>query len=142
MGQMRLASIVVLAVLGGGSAVPSAAVAGSTDPGTSGGRFVLAPTPNGVMRLDTETGVVSLCTVVNGAPECRAGTDERSAMESEIARLTRENAELKARPGNPPASVTAKPPSDEDVDRALSMMEKFVRRMMQIMKSDESGDPI
>jgi hypothetical protein len=142
MGLMRLVGIVVLVVLGSGNAVLNPAVAESADADTSAGRFVLAPTPNGVMRLDTRTGAMSLCTVVNGAPECRAGTDERSAMESEIARLTRENAELKARLGNPPSGVTSTPPSEEDVDRALSMMEKFVRRMMQIMKSDQRGDPI
>jgi hypothetical protein len=142
MGQMRFASFVVLVALGCSSAVPNGAVAESTDPDTSAGRFVLAPTANGVMRLDTQSGAMSLCTVVNGAPECRAGPDERSAMESEIARLTRENAELKARLGNSPNGLTSKPPSDEDVDRALSIMEKFVRRMMHIMQSEESGDPI
>jgi hypothetical protein len=114
------------------------------------GRFAAVPTANGMLRLDSQTGGVSLCTNVNGVPECRSGPDERAALEAEITRLSHENADLRsALAGNPP-SVSARPPtgsksnapSDSEVDRALNVMEKFVQRMMRLMKDDPSGNPI
>jgi hypothetical protein len=114
------------------------------------GRFAAVPTTNGIMRLDQQTGAVSLCTNVNGVPECRSGADERAALEAEIARLSRENAELRSQlAGNAP-SASAQPhsgpkldvPSGSEIDRALNIMEKFVQRMMRMMKDDSSNSPI
>jgi hypothetical protein len=128
----------------------SAGPGSAETPPPAPGRFALAPTVDGVMRLDTETGVMSLCTIANGAPECRVGPDERAALEAEIARLSRENAEMKSQlagqssPGSmrSPSGATSKLPPDEEVDRALQMMEKFVRQMMRIMKEDSTDNPI
>jgi hypothetical protein len=117
---------------------------------STSGRFAAVPTANGVLRLDSQTGAVSLCTAVNGVPECRSGPDERAALEAEIARLSKENADLRSTlAGNspslsahPPTGSKSNPPSDGEVDRALSIMEKFVQRMMRIIKDDPSGHPI
>ena len=55
----------------------------------------MTPTQGGFLRLDKETGAVSFCTVDAGLSVCRVSADERAALENEIARLRRDNAELK-----------------------------------------------
>jgi hypothetical protein len=49
----------------------------------------------GVLRLDTRTRQVSQCSRSDAGWACKAVPDERSALESEIARLRGENATLK-----------------------------------------------
>jgi hypothetical protein len=109
---------------------------------TENGRYSMTPVQDGFLRLDTRTGAVAMCRVVNGAPECRLAADERAALENEIGRLQAQNGELrlKAPPG---ATVAAPPPnlpSEQDIDRALSFAERFIRRMMRIMR-EEGGTP-
>ena len=48
-----------------------------------------------MLRLDTRTGQVSLCARKDANWACNAVPDERQALESEIARLQRENGALK-----------------------------------------------
>ena len=64
--------------------------------GGENGRFSMTPVANGFLRLDTRTGQTSLCTVNAGEAQCRAGADERAALDAEIDRLSKENAALKA----------------------------------------------
>jgi hypothetical protein len=61
--------------------------------------------------------------------------------------LARENAELKERlvqaranPATKPISPTPSSPlpSDEEVDRALGFMEKFLRRFMSIVREEKA----
>jgi hypothetical protein len=48
-----------------------------------------------VLRLDTRSGQVSHCSRSDGGWVCKVVPDERSALETEIARLQSENATLK-----------------------------------------------
>jgi hypothetical protein len=116
------------------------------------GRYTMAPTTDGFLRLDSRTGEVSECRREADAYRCRLVADERSALQAEIDRLEQENAALKerlARAGGPmePPGSGAKPgaptrsPSEVEVDRALGVMERFVRRFMSILR-DERADPI
>ena len=108
---------------------------------TENGRYGMTPVQDGFLRLDTRTGAVAMCRLVNGAPECRLAADERAALENEIGRLQAENRDLRLKaPGpsaaNPPSGL----PSDQDLDRALSFAERFMRGMMRIMR-EEGGTP-
>jgi len=79
--------------------------AGAERPGAlgSGGAIFDDADSRGFLRLDKETGAVSFCTVDAGLSVCRVSADERAALENEIARLRRDNAELKtARSPNAP----------------------------------------
>jgi hypothetical protein len=108
------------------------------DPATENGRYSMTPVQDGFLRLDTRTGTVAMCRLVNGAPECRLAADERTAMENEIGRLQAENKQLrlKAPPGPSAAAPPSNLPSEQDMDRALSFAERFMRRMMRIMRED------
>ena len=101
-------------------------------------RFSITPADGGFVRLNKETGAVSYCSVKDGVTVCRLGAEERSALESEIERLRKENAALKARAeGAPPPS--ARPnggPSEEEFERALSFTERFLRRIMRIFREE------
>jgi hypothetical protein len=111
------------------------------DPATAeNGRYSMTPVQDGFLRLDTRTGAVALCRLVNGAPECRLAADERTAMENEIGRLQTENRDLRLKaPGAGAANRPSGLPSDQDMDRALSFAEKFMRGMMRIMREEGSA---
>jgi hypothetical protein len=120
--------------------VASGALAEPTDPAvTENGRYSMTPVQDGFLRLDTRSGAVAMCRVVDRTPECRLAADERAALESEIGRLSAENKELRtkaASPTNPPAAAL---PSEHDMDRALSFAERFMRGMMRIMREEGSA---
>ena len=71
------------------------AAAGEATPDGEHGRFSFTTVADGVLRLDLQTGEVSLCSqrVVGWA--CQAAPDDRVVLENEIARLRAENAALK-----------------------------------------------
>ena len=121
------------------AAAPALAV-DAPDVSTENGRYAMTPAPDGFLRLDTRTGAVSLCTVASGAVACRASAEERRALEDEVDRLTQENARLKqaADPSHPASKYGI--PNDQDVDRALSVAERFMKRMMKILRDDAAGD--
>ena len=105
------------------------------------GRYTMTPTPEGFLRLDTRTGAVALCTTTSGVAGCRGAPEERGALESEIARLSKENAELKqqlAQRGKGSRALDL--PKEEDMDKALNFAEKFMRRRMRIMREEEPKD--
>jgi len=109
-------------------------------PSVQDGRFSMTPTQAGFLRLDKETGAVSFCTVEAGLSVCRISADERAAFESEIARLRRDNAELKAAQGGGAPGASSNLPKEEDMERVLSFTERFMRRMMRIFKEEANGD--
>ena len=66
-----------------------------TAPDSENGRYAFNQVSDGMLRLDTRTGQVSLCAKKDAGWACNAVPDERQALESEIARLQRENGVLK-----------------------------------------------
>ena len=120
-----LAMIVAAPARAAGPAAPAEA--------TENGRYSMTPVEGGFLRLDTRTGMVSLCKVESGSPYCRAATEERAALESEIDRRVKQNEALKKQP------EASRLPSRQDFDRALDYAEQFMRRMMRIMREDEPG---
>src|SRR5690349_8632685 len=89
----KLALIVVAAIL------PLAAEAEDMD-----GRYRMSPTPEGFLKLDSRSGVVSECKRGQDGYQCRLVPDEHNALQAEIDRLARENSALKeqlAKAGSP-----------------------------------------
>jgi hypothetical protein len=99
----------------------------------------MTPAEGGFLRLDTETGSVSFCSVKDGQSMCRAGVDEIAGLEAEVARLRQENAELKSKLSGAPAAQpkdSSGLPSEEEFDRTLSYAERFLRRIMKILREE------
>jgi hypothetical protein len=131
-------------------------------PDSENGRFTFSQVSDGMLRLDTRTGQVSLCGKKDAGWSCAAVPDERSALENEIARLQRENGALKqemvsrgiALPntvtGIPPAATDKRElqlnvplPSDAEIDRMMTAFEKIWRRLVDmVQKNPPGGDKI
>ena len=84
-------------------------------PDSENGRYIFSAVPDGMLRLDTRTGAVSICARKDAGWACTSVPDERQALENEIARLQRENGALKkdmlARGLPLPGGVASAPPS-------------------------------
>ena len=130
---------------------PAPAAHAQSAPESENGRFSFSPVSDGMLRLDTRSGQVSLCARKDAGWACNAVPDERSALESEIARLQRENGTMKkdmfARGLPLPAgvsgsasdrqrelNVTVPLPSDAEIDRMMTAFEKMWRRLVEIVQ--------
>ncbi|OKO70726.1 hypothetical protein [Bradyrhizobium sp. AS23.2] len=144
-------------------------VAAQSAPDSENGRYSMTPIPEGVLRLDTRTGAMSTCTRNGAGWGCYAVPDERAAFDAEIGRLQAEVEKLKeqlaagptvsgkideALPKSDPLKK-AEPkvaegdrkieiplPSDQDVDRVMSFLEKAWRRLIEManrVQKDVSG---
>ena len=157
------ASFAALTVVSGSLAAAQSA------PDSENGRYAMTPIPEGVLRLDTRTGTMSTCTRNGSGWACYAVPDERAAFDAEIGRLQAEVEKLKgqlaagptvsgkideALPKSDPLKK-AEPkvaegdrkieiplPSDQDVDRVMSFIEKAWRRLIDManrVQKDVSG---
>jgi len=116
------------------------------------GRYRMTPAEGGAfLRLDTQTGAMSVCQRKDGRWACEAVPDERRALETEIDRLKSEVKRLEELlalpdPGTPDGKRAQRSgpklslPSEEDLDRAMDyaqrMMRKFKERMREFRDSD------
>ena len=104
------------------------------------GRYRMEKTETGFVRLDTASGDVSLCREQDGQIVCRMAADERAAFEKELELLTKRVEALEK--DGATGLTDAKPslPSDEEIDRTMSIMEKMMQRFMGIVKNLEDGE--
>jgi hypothetical protein len=144
-------------------------VAAQSAPDSDNGRYSMTPIPEGVLRLDTRTGTMSTCTKNGAGWACYAVPDERAAFDAEIGRLQAEVEKLKGQlaagptvsgkvdEALPKSDSLKKPepkiaegdrkieiplPSDQDVDRVMSFLEKAWRRLIDManrVQKDVSG---
>jgi hypothetical protein len=115
-------------------AAPLAGAAAQDASSPADGRYAMTPAPNGFLRLDTRTGAVSLCAVSGETVACRAAADERAALQDEIDRLMRENADLRGQTAQSRSRYGI--PSDRDIDRALGVGGRFMKRFMQMLRDE------
>ena len=150
--MLVLASVsVAILALGSAQAQPA--------PDSENGRYSFSTVPDGMLRLDTRTGAVSLCAKQAAGWACNMVPDERTALENEIARLQRENGALKkdmlARGLPLPGGIASAPsttqrelnlkvplPSDAEIDRMMTVFEKMWRRLVDMMQKTPGSDKI
>lgn len=145
--MIRTIPLVLVAAIG---AVPC--FAQGITPDDENGRFSFSQTKDGLLRLDSRTGQVSLCGEREAGWACHVVPDERSALEAEIARLQKENGLLKRQiiangntlPGGvstPDAQsepkIELKLPSDAEVDRLMAFFERIWRRLVDMIQSTQ-----
>jgi hypothetical protein len=127
-------------------------------PDSENGRYTFSAVSDGMLRLDTRTGAVSICARKDSGWACNTVPDERQALENEIARLQKENGALKkemlARGLSLPGGVASAPsaqrelnlkvplPSDAEIDRVMSAFEKMWRRLQDMVQKSPNSDKI
>jgi hypothetical protein len=103
-------------------------------PESENGRYSMSPVADGMLRLDTRSGQVSLCRQKSDGWVCEATADDRAAYEKEIARLQAKVAGLEAELGRRPGGSDLKLPSDADVDRVMKFFETVFRRFIGMIE--------
>jgi hypothetical protein len=120
------------------------------------GRYSMTPTANGVVRLDKETGAMSLCSGTEGHWSCQEMDDSQRTLTAEIDRLRAENKSLKEQLDHvdqnlglnePGSDAPSKPkftlPTEQDVDRAFDYLEamakKIHERLDRLQEQQERG---
>ncbi len=101
-------------------------------------RYRLEKSEDGYVRMNTQTGAMSLCEEKSGQLVCRMAADERSAFQDEIDRLQGSVRALDQRVSKLENSLASRLehnlPSEEDFNRTLGYMERFLRSFMNIAK--------
>ncbi|TYO63840.1 hypothetical protein FXV83_25235 [Bradyrhizobium hipponense] len=150
-------------------AISGGLVAAQSTPDSDNGRYSMTPIPEGVLRLDTRTGTMSTCTKNGTDWACYAVPDERAAFDAEIGRLQAEVDKLKGQLATGPTvsgkvdealpksdplkkaepkvadgdrKIEIPLPSDQDIDRVMSFLEKAWRRLIDMasrVQKDVSG---
>ena len=101
----------------------------------------------GFVRLDTQSGQMSLCNRVNAEWKCEAMSDEGRGLTAEVDKLRAENKRLqeevrrlddlvmgmKSGPGNRKLEL----PSEEDVDRAMTYLQRMIKKFQDKLKEFE-----
>ena len=162
----RFASAVILVAFLAVAAVATIAFAAKDEPADRpaeiAGRYAMSPAEGGgVIRLDSHTGQMSLCNRRDNQWLCSDMPDQGRGLAEEIERLRAENKTLKSDirrmedimvgDGRSAKSPSGQPegkfglPSEQDVDQALSYMERMFRKFRDKMKefdSDNKGTPL
>ncbi|MDM9619165.1 hypothetical protein A6U87_01120 [Rhizobium sp. AC44/96] len=99
----------------------------AAEPDTS--RFQLERSGDHFVRLDRQTGAMSLCEEKDGSLVCRMAADERAAYENELDRLSDRVTALENK-----SIVNKALPSDAEIDRSIGIMERWMRSFMGIVK--------
>lgn len=103
-------------------------------------RFQLERSGDHFVRLDKQTGAMSLCEEKDGSLVCRMAADERAAYEDELDRLSDRVSALENK-----SIVNKALPSDAEIDRSISIMEKMMKSFMGVVKQfqeDEKTAPL
>ncbi|MCR9137795.1 MAG: hypothetical protein NXI27_17485 [Alphaproteobacteria bacterium] len=98
------------------------------------GRYVMQRADDGFVRLDTQTGEMSLCRKQDEQFVCRMSADDRRALEAEIGLLEERIARLEAEGSDRRDGLT----TEDEIDRTMGIMENMMRRFMGVIEEFES----
>lgn len=112
-----------------------------------GDRYTLEKSATGYVRMDTQTGEMSICEERDGQLVCKLAADERKAFQDELESMQGAMKALDERITKLENSLAARLestiPTEEDFDRTLSFMERFFRTFIDIVKgAEEGGTPV
>lgn len=138
----------VLRILCLSSLVPAALLVAATTVVTAQetpGRFAMKDIEGGILRMDTKTGRISQCKKKDGEWACESIADDSAGLEDRISELKRENNALRAMLADAEKALLAAEgkarekakelPNDEELDRVMAFIEKFMRRFFDFAKS-------
>ena len=131
----------------------------ATDQGA--GRYTMHKAEDGFIRLDTQTGAMSLCRKDDDDWACERMASSGRGSDDEIAQLKQENRDLRAEvkrlarmlalkaPGRDDPLDPARPgskghgfklPTEKEVDQALNYFENILRKFQERLKKLERND--
>lgn len=139
--RVLVVAMVTLSMWTGAGLVASAA---SNDPPAPAGRFTMAPVEGGVLRMDTDTGTVSHCARKGTAWACETIADDYKALQQENEVLKKELKDLRrdSKEGGTHAKSDRKLelPSEEEIDKAISQIEKYLRKFKGLIEKHQGPD--
>ena len=103
-------------------------------------RFSMVPVDGGFLRMDTDTGTVSLCTKKAGAWACETVPDDYKAIQEENAALKRELGELRGDRKTAKADRKLELPTEEEVDKAIGQFDKYLKKFKGLIEKYQSPD--
>jgi hypothetical protein len=101
---------------------------------TNTDRYTLEKSESGFVRLDRQTGAVTLCTEADGTLTCRMAADERAAYDEDLARLEKRVEALEKQIADGTAARSGELPSDAEIDRSIGIMERFMRAFFGLVQ--------
>jgi hypothetical protein len=102
---------------------------------TSDSRRRIFPTQDGFLEIDPRTGAISECKRAQDGYRCERVTQGDALLKEEGT----PHAQAPAVPTPPRTERRSSGPTDEEIDQALDVMERFLRRFMGIMR-EERGE--
>lgn len=100
-------------------------------------RYSLQKTADGYVRLNNETGEMSICKEQGEQLVCRVAADDRAALEETASNLEGRLAKIEQRLAaleQSGSSGNNTMPTDEEFEKTMGYMEKFFRRFMGVVK--------
>ncbi|MEM0899829.1 MAG: hypothetical protein AAGI92_07755 [Pseudomonadota bacterium] len=95
-------------------------------------RYTIERTDDGYVRLDTETGQMSVCEFSGDQLICKMAADDRAAYDANISDLEDRVAALEQRIGE--GGTSSDLPSEDEFEQTMNYMERFMRRFMGIVE--------
>jgi hypothetical protein len=104
-------------------------------------RYSMTPVDGGFLRMDTDSGTVSLCAKKGDTWACETVPDDYKALQQENETLKRKLAQAR-RDGDGTAKSGSKfeLPSEEDVDKAISQMDKYIRKFRGLLEKYQGAE--
>jgi len=103
-------------------------------------RYRLERTENGYVRMDTQTGAMTLCQEQGGELVCRPATDEQATGTSDTRTLQQRVESLEGRVKALEQDTSAGLPGEQEFEQSLNMMERFFRRFVDIVRGLEQEE--
>lgn len=103
-------------------------------------RYTLEKSDSGFVRLDRQTGAVTLCTEDQGTLTCRMAADERAAYDEDLARLEKRVEALERQLADGMAARSGELPSDAEIDRSIGIMERFMRAFFNLVQEFQGAE--
>jgi cell division protein FtsB len=98
-------------------------------------RFRMQKVDEGFLRLDAQTGQVSLCRSREGGWTCETVADDRAALEAEIKRLNDRVVSLERQVKEQAPPNQFRVPSDAELDQMMSFFERVMKRFRGVVEN-------
>lgn len=105
------------------------------------GRYQIAPTPSGIVRLDTQTGAMTLCRDEGDLLTCDGAAAMRGVKPEEVKALENRIAALEKALKDSQIPQKSALPDQAEIDHSLSIMEQMMRRFMGLAQEWSQEHP-